>query len=405
MGRAAFIEWAGESAIELRTTRPGPGLDDLERLRAIVGDARVVALGENSHTLHQQHGVKHRVVEFLASEMGFTVLALEESPACCERVDTFVRGGAGDAASVVDQLSLYATWMTEEMVDLVRWMRAHNRGRPVAQRLRFEGVDIGSPGAGVEHAARVLGVGRAPGLGVFHDDDWQRSLRAYDGLTPAETVVLGADLGNLIEALTQLPRDAEVEWATRLAVVGMRAHEMFVAMAAGDWRAAINLRDEAMAEQLLMLARNGERIVLWSHNGHVSSTSRQVPDARWEGPITPVGSHVRDALGDELVVLGFTYDHGTDRSFATEIPIEPAHPGSLDGTLACVGKPRFIVDLRLAPEAARGWLSEERDVRYEATWERMRPAEAFDAVVFVDEVSPTHPRPAALARFPGGGAR
>ena len=81
--------------------------------------------------------------------------------------------------------------------------------------------------------------------------------------------------------------------------------------------------------------------------------------------------------------------------------LEPARADSLDGALAGVGAERFVLDLRRAPSdgPVRRWLEQRRPVRYLATYEEMVPVEAFDALLFVEEVSPTRPRPAALERF------
>jgi erythromycin esterase len=182
---------------------------------------------------------------------------------------------------------------------------------------------------------------------------------------------------------------------------------MFVAMAEGAWLDAVNLRDRAMAEQLLWLASEvhpDARIVLWAHNGHVARSTRSVPDERLRGRMIPMGRHLARELGDALVVFGFACGTGRDRDLDVEVDLEPVEPDSLDGALSRVGPQRFVVDLRRAPDEGpvRGWLARRHRVRYMASYEEMVPIEAFDALFFVDTTSPTRPRPAALARFRAG---
>ena len=43
----------------------------------MIGDAHIVSLGEATHGTAEFFRMKHRLVEFLASEMGFTVFAIE----------------------------------------------------------------------------------------------------------------------------------------------------------------------------------------------------------------------------------------------------------------------------------------------------------------------------------------
>lgn len=72
-----FTGWLGAHAAPLTHLAPEAPLDDLEPLRDIVGDARVVALGENSHFITEFSLLRRRILRFLAERCGFTVLAFE----------------------------------------------------------------------------------------------------------------------------------------------------------------------------------------------------------------------------------------------------------------------------------------------------------------------------------------
>jgi erythromycin esterase-like protein len=155
----AEVAWAREHAVRLVGPVAGAGFDDLEPLRAMIGDARIVALGESTHGTREQFQMKHRLLEFLASEMGFTVFSIEASSPESYAVDAYVSRGEGDPRQLVGGM-LFWTWNTEEVLDMVRWMRDFNE-RPAAQhandagganagasapRVRFTGFDMQSPG-------------------------------------------------------------------------------------------------------------------------------------------------------------------------------------------------------------------------------------------------------------------
>src|ERR1700754_768296 len=70
-------------------------LDDLEPLREIVGDARVVAIGENAHFVEEFSGIRTRALRFLAERCGFTVFAFEFSFAGAPAVDAWLAGRDG----------------------------------------------------------------------------------------------------------------------------------------------------------------------------------------------------------------------------------------------------------------------------------------------------------------------
>jgi erythromycin esterase len=44
-----IIDWIRSHAVALKTTEAGNGFDDMRPLRAMVGDARIVSLGEATH--------------------------------------------------------------------------------------------------------------------------------------------------------------------------------------------------------------------------------------------------------------------------------------------------------------------------------------------------------------------
>jgi erythromycin esterase len=69
--------WIKENLIPLKTCEPGKGFEDLQPLKSIVGDARVVALGEATHGTREFFKMKHRMFEFLVEKMGFNLFVIE----------------------------------------------------------------------------------------------------------------------------------------------------------------------------------------------------------------------------------------------------------------------------------------------------------------------------------------
>ena len=48
-----LVAWAKEHAIPITTVEPGHGFADLQALKATIGQARIVALGESAHEVHE----------------------------------------------------------------------------------------------------------------------------------------------------------------------------------------------------------------------------------------------------------------------------------------------------------------------------------------------------------------
>jgi erythromycin esterase len=98
----------------------------------------VVGLGESAHGTHEQFTLKHRAARFPVERMGFRTLAWEENWGSGVAIDRYIVGGEGDPRSLVADTS--AIWRSEEMLDLVHWMRAYNQAHH--DRVRFVGTDL-----------------------------------------------------------------------------------------------------------------------------------------------------------------------------------------------------------------------------------------------------------------------
>ena len=139
---AAVTEWIRGSAIRLATPVAGHGFDDMEPLRKVVGDARIVALGEATHGSREFFQLKHRMLEFLATRMGFTLFSIEASMPESYKLNDFVLNGKGDPAALIKGMYFW-TWDTQEVLDQVLWMREFNKsGKGPVQ---FTGFDMQYP--------------------------------------------------------------------------------------------------------------------------------------------------------------------------------------------------------------------------------------------------------------------
>jgi len=138
---SAVIDWIRANAIELRTVEAGNGFDDLHPLAAMIGEARIVGLGESTHGTREIFQMKHRLFEFLVEEMGFTIFGIEASYPDCLAINEYVLGGDVDPVAALNGQGFW-TWDTEEVLDLIRWMRAYNDDAESEDKLVFYGYDI-----------------------------------------------------------------------------------------------------------------------------------------------------------------------------------------------------------------------------------------------------------------------
>jgi erythromycin esterase len=110
-------------------------------------------------------------------------------------------------------------------------------------------------------------------------------------------------------------------------------------------------------------------------------------------PIIAVASKIRvlSALGADLVIIGVSSAQN-----GAGLPTASLESGGLDAALSRVGLPLFLLDLRAArsDRVMAAWLAEPRRLRTNFTSSlTVSPSVAFDALLFVDTLTPARTTP------------
>jgi erythromycin esterase-like protein len=212
-------EWVRGNAIRLNTPEAGHGFQDMEPLKKVVGNARIVSLGEATHGSREFFQLKHRMLEFLATEMGFTIFSIEANMPEAYKLNDFVLKGEGDPATLIKGMYFW-TWDTEEVLDMVRWMREFNKSGK--GRVEFTGFDMQTPN---------VALGIVKDFVAKVDPEYGISLNQSGDLALAPPKVAQADFGS---ATGTLP--VEVARGKRIRVTGFIKTENVSGYAGLWWR-------------------------------------------------------------------------------------------------------------------------------------------------------------------------
>jgi erythromycin esterase-like protein len=135
----AAVQWIRQNAVPLQTVEAGHGFADLEPLGQIVGNARIVELGEATHGTREFFQLKHRIIEYLAAQKGFTIFSIEGNMPEAYRLNDYVLHGIGDPTELLGGLYFW-TWNTQEVLDMILWMRDFNQSGK--GHIEFTGFDM-----------------------------------------------------------------------------------------------------------------------------------------------------------------------------------------------------------------------------------------------------------------------
>ena len=147
------IQWLRENAAPLQTVEAGHGFADLRPLGQMIGNARIVELGEATHGTREFFQLKHRLIEFLASQKEFTIFSIEANMPEAYRLNDFVLNGAGDPKQLLKGMYFW-TWNTEEVLDMILWMRDYNKSGK--GRIQFTGFDMQTPTVSIDTVRKFV---------------------------------------------------------------------------------------------------------------------------------------------------------------------------------------------------------------------------------------------------------
>ncbi|WP_220505125.1 erythromycin esterase family protein [Microbispora sp. H10830] len=394
--------WLRARAIPLNGLKPGAGTADLAPFRAALDGVRVVGLGEATHGSREFFLIRHRLLEFLVEELGFTTLAVEASASASTEVDDYVQGGSGDPVEALAGLGFW-TLHTAEMLTVVEWLRDHNR--TAARKVRFVGIDPQYPATSLDALRTYLG-DDAPGL--------------LDPLAPlaGKRLGVGPPLDRRIEADARRVEDflagasVPFEAPAHARIVRQCADLASRPLRHSDPAQTVSVaRDRFLADNVdLLLSDPDAKVALWAHNGHIMKGSHS------GGSVPAMGLHLRQRHGEAYYALGVLFGTGRFRArrprFGKVDPAKPPvtfrvplvrRPTIVEARLATAHPGDHVIDLRSGPrpEAVARWLGEPLHMRgYGAVARRFTHklsymstvlVEHFDGIAFVPETTGSTP--------------
>lgn len=291
-------DWLNKNCIPLKYVKAENGLDDLKPLKDLIGDARIVSLGECTHGSSEVFSMKHRMLEYLVKEKGFTIFSIEANMPEAYALNGYIIDGKGDPRKLLAGMYFW-TWNTQEVLDMIEWMKKYNE--TATNKILFTGFDMQFPDVAIKTLRDYLVLNKSGFLSILNDYDSlskKKQLKKNEGNDKFKT--LQADAQIILDSLNAYkPKvyNKDFNWAFQ------NAHIL--------WQYAANhfsnpSRDESMAENVKwILDQNpSAKIVLWAHNGHVRKDNDGFE-------YKSMGEYLDKLYGKQMIAIGFATAEGT----------------------------------------------------------------------------------------------
>ncbi len=394
----------------LRGLDPSDSLDDLAPFLDLVGDARVVALGENNHHVREFTRLRHRLTRALVEHAGFTHYALESGFAEGFTIERWLRDGTGDLAQVADAGTTFLHGHATELHDMLAWMRAAG--------VHFNGLDVpcsaGSAAPAIDAVRRYLSDTEPEALGLADaalaaTDMYAAGSNAlspgrYAALSVEQRDAATAAVSRLLAHMESLrPVHAARSGSCAQAVAEHHARgawwldqhqrELHAMNAAPSHMGAVSSRDTYMANtvRLLLDSDPSTKVVLGLHNGHLQ---RAPFTPQGEPVVISVGQQLSAALGKDYVAVGVTAHAGITPGITVdgsgdfgatlhEAALPEPEPESIEHALGEAGP--LLLDLHRAEHTAEAPSS----LRHADFFAPTPVFDAFDALVHLPTMRPS----------------
>lgn len=364
---------------------------------------KAVGLGEASHGAKEYQVMKAEVFKALVENNGCRTFIIEGDFGGALKVDQYIHGGEGTAEEVVGEIG-FKIYRTQEMADLVDWMRSYNESASEGADLHFYGMDMQRFDNNKEYLFTVLEQS-APEL-------YEKYEEAFSQLTDENRNSLPADvLHKAKEDAVELAREMEAAEADIVNISGQYAFDFAkeclntirecceIQMSSGaDYN---TLRDGFMFEKVEWYMQQGDGSILFlnGHNGHIGRTSvagyrclgEQLADTYGEGYF---------AIGTDAQITAFN-SQGEDGTFSV---VEVENRNMLNGQLDGEEYNSYYLDFSKAG-ADDGWQTVLNGKQKITTlnvglspWQtsseafytsKITPGKTFDGMIVFREVTPT----------------
>lgn len=403
-----------KNVIPLKSVNSGTGFEDLQPLKAILKDVKYVGLGEATHGTREFFQMKHRMLEFLVREMGFSVFAIEASYSACQEINDYIINGEGEAKSCLKGLN-YWIWNTEEVLEMIEWMKTYNQSVSNDYKIKFTGFDIVYDYNGIDKVKSYLAKVDTIRLqmikphldSIYNSNDFpvrENSLSYLRDFLSFFTMSKGI--------YVRKSSDVEYEMILNYLQRIVQFADVVLIKDNDSRKGECDWRDYYMASNFLDIAsheKSTTKFVIWAHNSHVSKNPQQFCNYG----ISPMGSYLREIFTDKYYSLGIIFNKGCFRAYEldslgkySEIKdfiVSPAKNRSFEWYFSQANQQVCILDFKIASlnSCLKEFLDEsiltrqfgagQRPDMLENAYQPNRFNEEYNGVIFINETTSSRP--------------
>jgi len=403
-----------ENLIPLETIEATKGFEDMKALKEILKDKQIVAMGEATHGTREFFQMKHRMFEFLVEEMGYRVFAIEDDFTGVQAINEYILYGKGSAMEAIKSIT-NCPWFTEEVLEMVEWMRKYNEDPSHERKIKFYGFDMQHV---YENTRSTLSYIKKVDEDIFNEFDKKLKYVKNNNLQTITIDQLNEGKSN-VEELQNIFNTNQDIFAKKTSqreydIIAQQLRVLSQSIELGILKnkptsqigyESSDIRDRSMAENVKWIIDyesklGNDKIMLWAHNAHVSKG-----DFLWK----IMGEHLYEEYKDKYYSIGFEFYSGTFNAYSIDssekqigdlqrFTIEKSNPNAFSSIFKDTEIPLSFIDFEGASknEKVRKMLEKKQlfhciGAVYGGVEEKyfinQTPIRAYDGLIFIRDTS------------------
>jgi erythromycin esterase len=408
-------EWYDKNVDEI-TSLDSEDYSDLEFLKPLLKNKRIVSLGENFHSVGDYRTIKTRLIKYLHEELGYDAVGFESGLGESE----MVMNSKDLSAKQMMEYSVLPVWHSQETLELFEYIKEQ---KETDNPLDLFGFDMQFTSMYfIEYMAQWLEkidekvaedyynmeteflqsyytLINKYGFDTGHREKYQKIIDQYS-LDYQEVIEYIEDNRSELEAIYR-KNNMLVDSALRT----LKNRMNIVRMSMVDNVEGYEIRDVIMADNVKWYteANPDKKIILWAHNDHIAkNTSRMITleEGEWINSFVSMGEVLNKELSRDMYAIGFYMQGGKASAIITGEPfdIPPVPRDSLEEIISRSGYKTSFVDLsrHKKEDKFNEWMFNSQYASEDGLTGdiiksnvlQLVPREQYDGIILLDQVSP-----------------
>jgi len=393
------MNWIDSNSIALESNNSENYVNiSSDYLNSFFSKAEIFGFGEATHHNKEFFEAKTAFLKYLVLHQNVRVFILEESFGACYSINEYLKGNNRNLKELILNFR-QSIWKTQEMLELIQWIKTYNESKPLNQQISFYGNDC-------QFNYELIPILKNQLIknNIHLNQEEIDLLEIYadnfnDYFNKDKSGKIYAKLDDLKLILSKLKENTTIDQESKLTIDALNYFAEFLNKQTQE------VRDFCMAKSVENIYNfTKKKLFIWAHNDHVNKNvvhATQTPS---------MGNLLHKKFKNKYYAMGFEFGVGellsynTEKNVSENITLDKPIKNTNSDFLFSTNHNAFFIDFETASknESMKKFLSQKRNsimiggqglvlkyLKYNYIYEKY--IDVFDGLIYIKKISRSNP--------------